>query len=158
MRKNIFILLLILLSSMYISKKLYQLNLVQGSSMLPAYKNMELTLIDKREDDFKCGDVIAFYCPSIDCVLIKRIIATPGQTVLISDGNVLSDGIPSPYVCQKVSFSGLAANEITLSANEFFVMGDNHSQSKDSRYEEIGLIARENILGRIIPNKPPKAE
>lgn len=158
MRKNIFILLLILLISMYVSKNLYQLNLVQGNSMLPAYKNMELTIIDRRTADFKCGDVIAFYCPSLDCVLIKRIIATPGQTVLISNGNVLSDGIPSPYVHQKVSFSGLAANEIKLSDNEFFVMGDNHSQSKDSRYEEIGCITRENILGRVIPNKPYKAE
>lgn len=123
--------------------------------MYPTYKNFQLTLIDKRATDFQCGDVIVFYCPSLDCIMVKRIIAAPKETVLISEGNVLVDGLQSPYICEDVDFGGIASDELLVGENQFFVMGDNYSQSKDSRYEEIGCISRENIIGRLIPNRLP---
>lgn len=155
MRKKILITLLILLTTLYISQNLYQLNLIQGESMLPAYKNLQLTLIDKRATDLQCGDVIVFYCPSLDCTLVKRIIAVPGQTIQITDGSVLVDGVQSPYVYENISFGGIASDTLSLTENEFFVLGDNYAQSKDSRYEEIGCVSREHILGRLIPNRLP---
>lgn len=155
MRKKILITLLILLTTLYISQNLYQLNLIQGESMLPAYKNLQLTLIDKRATDLQCGDVIVFYCPSLDCTLVKRIIAVPGQTIQITDGSVLVDGVQSPYVYENVGFGGIASDTLFLTENEFFVLGDNYAQSKDSRYEEIGCVSRKHILGRLIPNRLP---
>lgn len=155
MRRKIFMILLILFSTLYISQNLYQVNLILGDSMLPTYKNLQLTLIDKHAADLQCGDVIVFYCPSLDCILVKRIIAAPSQTILITDGSVLVDGVQSPYVYDSISFGGIASDTLFLSENEFFVLGDNYAQSKDSRYEEIGCISREHIIGRLIPNRPP---
>lgn len=153
MKKNI-IILSILLIALYISQKLYQINLIQGESMYPTYKNMQFTMIDKRALDFQNGDVIVFYCPALDCTMVKRIIATSGETVLISDGDVMVDGVKSPYVNGNVDFGGIASNELFIGDDQFFVMGDNHALSKDSRYKEIGCVSHENIIGRLIPNRP----
>lgn len=154
MRKKFIIIFSTLLIALYISQKLYQINLIQGESMYPTYKNMQFTLIDRRSTNFQNGDVIVFYCPALDCTMVKRIIATPGETVLILDGDVMVDGVKSPYVNGNVDFGGIASNKLLIGDDQFFVMGDNHALSKDSRYEEIGCISHENIIGRLIPNRP----
>lgn len=154
MWKKLIIILSVLFAAWFVSQSLYQLNLIQGASMEPAYKNMQFTMIDRRASDFACGDVIVFYCPAFNCAMVKRIIAASGETVLISDGEVLVDGVKSPHVSGPVDFGGTASKELLVGDNQFFVMGDNYSKSKDSRYEEIGLINRENIIGRLIPNRP----
>lgn len=154
MRKKIFIILLTFALTLYISRNFYQLNLIQGDSMSPAYKNMQFTLIDKRASDFQRGDVIVFYCPSFDCTMVKRIIALPGDTVWIFDGDVIVNGVKSPFINGKVAFEGTASQKLLLDDAHFFVMGDNHALSKDSRYEEIGCILYENITGRLIPSRP----
>lgn len=122
--------------------------------MYPTYQNMQFTLIDKRAVNFQHGDVIVFYCPALDCTMVKRIIAVSGETVLISDGNVLVNGAKSPYVSGSVAFGGTASEELFVDDGQFFVMGDNYAQSKDSRYAKIGCIDHENIIGRLIPNRP----
>ena len=154
MRKKIILILLVLLVAFYISQNLYQLNLIQGDSMYPTYKNFQFTFIDKRAYDFVCGDVIVFYCPELNCTMVKRIIAVSGETVLITDGDVLVNGMKSPHISGRVDFGGTASTALLVSDNCFFVMGDNYAQSMDSRYEEIGCISRENIIGRLIPNRP----
>ena len=154
MRKKLIIILLVLLVTFYISQNLYQLNLIQGDSMYPTYKNFQFTLIDKRASDFICGDVIVFYCPELNSTMVKRIIGVSGETVLIADGDVLINGAKSPYITGSVDFGGTASNTLLVGDNCFFVMGDNHAQSKDSRYAEVGCISRENIIGRLIPNRP----
>lgn len=121
--------------------------------MYPTYKNMQFAVIDKRAGNIQHGDVVAFYCPALDCIMIKRVIAVSGEIVRISDGNVLVNGAKSSQVSGTVAFAGIASKELTLGSDQFFVMGDNHTQSKDSRYEEIGCISREQILGRLIPNR-----
>ena len=156
MRKKIILILLVLFVTYYISQNLYQLNLVQGESMYPTYKNLQFTLIDKRASDYACGDVIVFYCPELNCTMVKRIIAASGETVLVLDENVLVNGVQSPYVIGNVAFGGIATTTLFVGDDQFFVMGDNHAQSKDSRYEEIGCIDRKNIIGRLIPNRIPK--
>ena len=150
-RKKIIIMLTVLAAAWFVSQNFYQLNLIQGDSMYPAYKNMQLTIIDKRADSFKHGDTIVFYCPGLDCLMVKRIIALPGETVLIKDGNVLVNGEKSPHVSGSVDFGGTASNEILIDDAVFFVLGDNYAQSKDSRYTQVGCVKRENIIGRIIP-------
>ncbi len=158
MRKKLILILLVLILTLYISKNYYQLNLIQGTSMYPTYKNMQFTLIDRRAADFQCGDVIVFYCPSQNSTMVKRIIAGPGDAIQITNGIVQVNGDPSPYVCEPVSYGGIARDTLTISADHFFVMGDNPAQSRDSRYEEIGCIDRSHIVGRLIPNRPPQCE
>ena len=50
-----------------------------------------------------------------------------------------------------IEYAGIAENPIHLQDNEYFVLGDNYQQSIDSRYEEIGCIHFEDILGKIYP-------
>lgn len=152
MKKKFIIILLVLCITLYVSQNFYQFNIIQGDSMYPTYKNMQFTIINKRVSNFQCNDVIVFYCPAYDCIMVKRIIAVPNQVILISEGTVFVDGKQSPYVNQPVEFSGTATSKLFVDENQFFVMGDNYELSKDSRYEEIGCINRINIIGRLIPN------
>ena len=139
------------------SRFLVQLAIVDGKSMEPTYRGYQFVFVSKTGNDFQRGDVIAFRCENAGR-LIKRIAAVPGDSIVIRGGRVFVNGEESPvYRGTQVDFPGAAGNEILLGDNEFFVLGDNLSGSKDSRYEEVGTVARENIIGKVIPNKIFKA-
>ena len=99
----------------------------------------------------KIGDVIVFLPNGNEKshYYIKRVVAAGGDTVQIIDGVIYVNGAPS----EKVHFSGtisdpgVAAEPITLEADESFVMGDNPGGSEDSRFANIGIIKSENIVG-----------
>jgi signal peptidase I len=128
---------------------------VLGNSMHPTYKNGEYLMANKltyRFGEPKRGDVIIFeYSETQD--FIKRIIGTPGDSIMIKDGKVYVNGNQldeSSYLADTVYTSGgdyLAEGEsITLTENEYFVLGDNRPHSSDSR--TFGPISREKIKGR----------
>jgi len=82
---------------------------------------------------------------------IKRLIGLPGDTVLISDGKIFINGkeLTGHGDLDKVSLAGIASEPIELGDNEYFVLGDNRKASEDSRYEKIGNISRNRILGKV---------
>lgn len=94
------------------------------------------------------GDVTVFESP-IDRRkdFIKRIIAADGQEIKVEDGQVFLDGVPiaEPYA---VGLDNLQPDSGTtaLKKDEFFVMGDNRSNSQDSRY--FGPISKDAIKGK----------
>ncbi|MEF9925503.1 MAG: signal peptidase I [Raoultibacter sp.] len=103
----------------------------------------------------KPGDIITF--PSTEIagqVLIKRCIAVGGQTVDLVDGSVVIDGVPlvEPYTNGLPSQPLTPAPDVALSypytvpAGELWVMGDNRTNSADSRY--FGSIKESSVLGR----------
>lgn len=101
------------------------------------------------------GDIITFDDPEIPGrTLIKRVIATPGQTVDLIDGVVYVDGTPldEPYTDSKPSVPLDAANDVsitypyTVPAGSLWVMGDNRTSSSDSRY--FGPIKKSSVSGR----------
>lgn len=123
--------------------------------MAPSYKSWQLVIIRKNPSHLASGDVIVFQCAQLNTILIKRIVACPGDTVQIKDGCLYVNGICQdkvPY--HSISYAGIAENPVTLSSNEYFVLGDNLEYSKDSRYVDIGCIQKENILGTVLPNIP----
>ena len=81
---------------------------------------------------------------------IKRVIAVPGDTVLIENGVVYVNGktFDEDVDVASIEEAGLAAEEITLGQDEFFVLGDNRNNSEDSRYANIGNIKKEYIIGK----------
>lgn len=81
---------------------------------------------------------------------IKRIIGLPGETIYINNGNVYINGdlLNEPIGIEPISNSGLAAEEITLDENEYFVLGDNRNNSEDSRFANIGNILSDEIIGK----------
>jgi signal peptidase I len=134
-----------------VSRYLVQAAVVLGDSMNPAYHNLQFVWLDKRTAEFDRGDVVAFRCENVDGYLIKRIVAIPGDSVLIDDGTLYVNGeISSIYSKEEIAYEGIAESELDLSQDEYFVMGDNHEHSRDSRYEEIGCVCVSAIIGKVI--------
>ncbi len=81
---------------------------------------------------------------------VKRVIATPGDTVQIKDGNVYVNGeaFEETAAVAAIENAMLAEEEITVGEDEFFVLGDNRNNSEDSRYASIGNVKREHIIGK----------
>ena len=89
------------------------------------------------------GDIVTFYSPEDGEVLIKRVIAVAGQTIDLIDGDVYVDGekLDEPYVDGKPTYSlsdyvGSAgiSYPYTVPEGMIWVMGDNRTDSSDSRY------------------------
>ncbi|MBQ3602158.1 MAG: signal peptidase I [Lachnospiraceae bacterium] len=150
--KTPFMIAIIVLVTWYISSNWIQFALIQGDSMLPTYHNMQLVLIDKHSTEFKYNDVIVFSNDELNATMIKRIIAMPGDTIQIVDDIVYVNNIPSPLLPkdQPLSYSGIASSPLYLSEDEYFVLGDNLTESKDSRYSEIGCVKQNTILGKLL--------
>lgn len=130
---------------------------VKGSSMETTLSNGDNLFVDKisyRFRDPERFDIIIFPFQYEEGVYyIKRIIGLPGETVQIDElGNIYIDGevLVESYGREVISPNkiGRAAEPIMLGADEYFVMGDNRNNSKDSRMEIVGNIHREDIIGR----------
>lgn len=125
-----------------------------GSSMSPLLESGEGALVDKliyKISSPKRGDIIAFTGSGED-INIKRVIALPGESIKISNGDIYIDGkrLDSGKIkAGKINIPGLAENEITLAEDEYFVIGDNADASEDSRFESIGNVKRESIIGKL---------
>ncbi len=147
--KRLLVLCGTMLLAWYISAYWVQLAIVEGDSMLPAYHNMQFVLIDKHTKDYKSGDVIAFRCGNLSSNLIKRIVGIPGDTMIIENGRLYVNGrlIDEDTYYE---YTGIMENKIKLSNGEYIVLGDNVSESKDSRYREIGIIDICDIVGEVI--------
>ena len=144
----ILLLLLILCLCLFLSNHYYQLMLIHGDSMEPSFHNMQFVLLDKRKQVVEPGDVVAFWSEGLHAVLVKRVVACPGQTVMIRQGRLLVDGKKTTLYEKAVfSFAGILSEPIVLSSGEYIVIGDNVEESKDSRYEQVGIIRENDIIG-----------
>lgn len=125
---------------------------VKGSSMEPTLSNADNLIVDKityRFRDPERFDIIVFPFDD-DTYYIKRIIGLPGETVQIIDGYVYINGelLDEEYGNEVMLRAERAEVPLVLGVDEYFVLGDNRNNSTDSRYEKVGNINREDILGR----------
>ena len=114
---------------------------VSGNSMYPTLHNGEYLIVDettKYIGEYHRGDVVILRYPNDPSkYFIKRVIGLPGETVTIQSGvvSITSNtqkepvALSEPYV-KNAKFDNSVR---TLDNDEFFVMGDNRSQSSDSR-------------------------
>ena len=127
---------------------------VDGRSMMNTLHDGDNLIVDKisyRFSDPKRFDIIVFPPTGKKEYYIKRIIGLPGETVQIDEnGNIYINGelLKENYGAETIQNPGRAANPITLGDDEYFVMGDNRNNSKDSRSEEVGNVKRSQIIGR----------
>lgn len=149
--KKLLLWLMIPLAAWYVSQNWYQLMLIQGNSMEPNYHHLQLVVLNKHDRQFQHGDVVAFRCEELNSVLVKRIIAVPEDTAQISDGTLLiNDHVSQVYPdTGMISFAGILAESVKLGPEEYLVLGDNLHDSKDSRYQEVGIVSEEDMFGKI---------
>ena len=120
--------------------------------MEPNYHNLQLVLLEKHDlRDVAQDDVIAFRCNGLSAILVKRVAAVPGQTAVIRDGRLLVDGkVFRRYENETFRFSGLLSSPVSLKEGEYIVIGDNLNESRDSRYEEVGIVRGDSFIGRVV--------
>ena len=131
---------------------------VSGNSMHPYLLDREQIIAEKlsiKFDPIKRGEVIIFWHPKTKSdLLIKRVIGLPGEIIKIQNGFVFIDGskLEEPYLTGTVvtrEGDFLAeGQEHKIAEDYYIVMGDNRSESTDSRYW--GPVQKETIIGRAL--------
>lgn len=123
---------------------------IYGSSMDPTLENGQIVVSIKTKK-LKSGDVVAFW--QGNKLLVKRVIASPGQKVDIDvNGKVFVDGkaISESYLDSE----SLGNTDIDfphqVEESRWFCMGDNRESSIDSRSAMIGDISKEQIEGKVL--------
>ena len=134
---------------------------VNGGSMLPTLQDSDYLALQSNVimGDLKYGDIIVARKLEFRDgePIVKRVIATEGQTVLIDydakgeirvyvDGVVLNE----PYIREMMEPRYAVPMEVTVDKDCVFVMGDNRNNSADSRYSEIGQIKLSQVLGKVL--------
>ena len=128
---------------------------VSGSSMETTLSDGDNLIVDKlsyRFQDPKRFDIVVFpYKYEEKTYDIKRIIGLPGDTVQVKDGYTYINGelLESDiYGAEVMIEAGTASEPITLGEEEYFVLGDNRNHSLDSRDPSVGILKREDLIGR----------
>ncbi|MBO4412131.1 MAG: signal peptidase I [Lachnospiraceae bacterium] len=132
-------------------------SVVEGGSMEPMLQDRDNLFLEKVSyyfHDPERFDIIVFELESEPGEhYIKRVIGLPGETVQITDGVVYINGeiLAGDIYCDElIERAYLARSPITLKEDEFFVLGDNRNNSRDSRSASVGPIHRSQILGKAV--------
>lgn len=150
----------------------FRLVTVDGDSMRTTLTNGDKLIISNLFYTPETGDIVVINPENhgdADEPIIKRVIATEGQTVRIDYENweVFVDGqkLDEPYIRDMMAVEKQRwgkdtpmdgtnvpkyKNEFTVGDNKVFVMGDNRNNSKDSRSREYGEMGVNRILGKVI--------
>ncbi len=101
------------------------------------------------------GDIIVFNSELTSIsgdkkMLVKRIIGLPGETISIDNGVVYINGEPLDETYTKDGYTATIMEEMKITANHIFVMGDNRQHSTDSRSDMVGLVSLDDVVGKVI--------
>ena len=130
---------------------------VDGHSMVHTLQDRDrlLVLNSLLYDDYQYGDIVVLRKnTSLDDPIVKRVIATEGQTVDIdfSTGTVWVDGeqLEEDYINEKTYLEEGTEFPLTVPEGSVFVMGDNRNHSSDSRDSRLGTVDCRYIIGKAV--------
>lgn len=145
--------------------------LVKGTSMFPTFKEDERVYVNKLSkltNNYKTKDVIVFH-EDKNNDYIKRVIGTPNDKVVYKQDVLYVNGkqIDEPYLSsnRENKFAEYLTDDFsvkdikgskgqaTIPKDKYLVLGDNRENSKDSRSEEVGLIDKKQIVGKVITKR-----
>jgi signal peptidase I len=152
----------LLVSLMFLGVRVVLQNFrVEGPSMQPTLNTGEFLWVNKAayfrwRDRFvlggpQRGDIAVLRSPesSDDTDLIKRIIGLPGDHVRIAGGDVFVNGqrLDEPYIRFQASYTyPSSGQDVTVPADQYFVLGDNRPNSRDSHFG--WFVPADNLIGR----------
>ena len=139
---------------------------IEGDSMLNSFEDGQYIVVNRLAYKFhtpKRGDVVVFI-PSVSTTstfwenilgrpgqtdYIKRVVATPGDIVEITSGQLYVNGTKQsePYLREPMMIT--ETQQWQLEADQYLVLGDNRNFSKDSRTLHIGPVTIQQILGKV---------
>lgn len=145
--------------------------LVKGTSMFPTFKQDERVYVNKLSkltNNYKTKDIIVFH-EDKNNDYIKRVIGTPNDKVVYKQDTLYVNGkqINEPYLSsnRENKFAEYLTDDFsvkdikgskgqaTIPKDKYLVLGDNRENSKDSRSEEVGLIDKKQIVGKVITKR-----
>lgn len=149
------IILFSLLITYVVNNKLIANAQVPTSSMentIMADSRIIINRLSYISDSPKRGDIVAFQCPDEEpdsIPYLKRIIALPGETIQGTGGKVYIDEkeLPEPYIIDTVTSD---FGTYTVPENCYFMMGDNRTNSWDSRFWENKYVEKNDIVGKAL--------
>lgn len=126
---------------------------VEGASMQPTLMNEDRLIVWRLGYKPDNGDIIVLHQEGYP-PYIKRIIATEGQTIDIDfdSHKVYVDGeeLQEDYILEPTVLRGDVKFPATVPKDCVFVLGDNRNNSRDSRFEGVGMVTRDEVIGKAV--------
>ena len=133
--------------------------IVKEHSMEPTLEENNYIFLSKQAytlfGDPERGDIVVFHSDlrTVDDkekMLVKRIIGLPGDTVMITNGEVYINGEVLTEDYTKDGYTATEMEEITVPEGQVFAMGDNRQNSIDSRHSDVGCVPIDRIIGKAV--------
>ena len=129
--------------------------IVDGPSMDPTLKNGQLLILYKMPREYKRFDIVVVKT-KIGVKkerLIKRIIGLPGDSIEYKYHKLFINGkkVDDKFAADTDAFSLEELYDMKSIPNDYyFIMGDNRDVSLDSRDERVGLVSKDEIVGKAV--------
>lgn len=152
LRYIVYITTILLVIGTFIMFFFFSILQIQSVSMEPTLYRKDIA-ITMKTSNIKQNDIVAFRCNNK--ILVKRVIACEGDFIDIDDEGAVyinSKKINEPYVLNKSYGECNIKLPQQIPENQVFVLGDNRSDSIDSRNLSIGSISKNQIIGKLIYN------
>jgi len=150
--KEVLSYLLIILAVVAIRVFIFDPVRVDGPSMNTTLSDGEIVILNKfeyRRKDIERYDIVVIKVDGKK--IIKRVIGLPNEVIEIKDNKVYADGVELDNSFASTKTGDFSIQEIgveKIPGDSYFVLGDNREVSLDSRYNEVGFIKKEQIVGK----------
>ena len=123
---------------------------INGESMAETYHDGDIVLATRFDYIFSAperGDVVLCGVEGRDGMYVKRVVALPGDYVEITNGMLTINGtaVHETYV----TYPSSETMSMQLNEDQYMVLGDNRANSYDSRETDIGMLSKDDFMGKV---------